>query len=188
MVPEAPAHDLAPYLPLVGIGKGLAEIYLSRPNHTVIGSVRDETTPDVAGLRSFPKAAGTELLLVHIDSASKSDPGRALEKVRAAGITHIDVVIANAGGYPPPVPLDAVAREDLLSCFEVNAAAPLLLFQTLAPLLKKAKEAKWVVISTSAGSIGFIGVIGSHILPAYGASKAALNWITQYVDHIQPST
>lgn len=100
-------------------------------------------------------------------------------KIQSAGIEHIDVVIANAGGYPPVVPLDSVGRKDLLGCFEVNAAAPLLLFQTLKPLLQKSGAPKWIVISTSAGSVGYIGVIGSHILPAYGASKAALNWLTQ---------
>lgn len=99
--------------------------------------------------------------------------------IQGAGIDHIDVGIANAGGYPTPVPLDSVERKDLMSCFEVNAAAPLLLFQTFKPLLQKAASPKWIVVSTSAGSIGYIGVIGSHILPAYGASKAALNWLTQ---------
>lgn len=157
----------------------MARLYLSRPNHIVIGSVRDETTAEVAGLKSFTKANGTTLLLVHIDSASLDDPKKALAKIQDAGINHIDVVIANAGGYPPVVPLDSVERKDLMSCFEVNAAAPLLLFQTFKPLLQKASAPKWIVISTSAGSIGYIGVIGAHILPAYGASKAALNWLTQ---------
>lgn len=157
----------------------MARIYLSRPNHTVIGSVRDDTTAVVAELKSFALAENTKLLLVHIDSGSVDDPKKALAKIQDAGIGHIDVVIANAGGYPIPAALDSVSRDELASCFEVNAAAPLLLFQTLKPLLQKASAPKWIVISTSAGSIGYIGVIGSHILPAYGASKAALNWLTQ---------
>lgn len=157
----------------------MARIYLNRPNHTVIGSIRDDTTPEVAELKSSPTANGSKLLLVHIDSSSLDDPKKALAKIEQAGIDHIDVVIANAGGYPTPVPIDSVERKDLMSCFEVNAAAPLLLFQTFKPLLQKASSPKWIVISTSAGSINYIGVIGAHILPAYGASKAALNWLTQ---------
>lgn len=145
----------------------------------MIGSIRDDTTAEVAELKSFPTANGTKLLLVHIDSGSLDDPKKALTKIQQAGIDHIDVVIANAGGYPTPVALDSVERRDLMICFEVNAAAPLLLFQTFKPLLQKAREPKWIAISTTAGSVGYIGVIGSHILPAYGASKAALNWLTQ---------
>ncbi|KAI1398672.1 NAD(P)-binding protein [Hypoxylon fuscum] len=162
-----------------GIGASLARIYLGRPNHVVIGSIRDDTK--VAELKSFPTASGTYLLLVHIDSGSLDDPKEALAKIQQAGVDHIDVVIASAGGYPTPVPLDSVERKDLMSCFEVNAAAPLLLFQTFKPMLQKASAPKWIVISTSAASVGYIGVIGSHILPAYGASKAALNWLTQSI-------
>jgi NAD(P)-dependent dehydrogenase (short-subunit alcohol dehydrogenase family) len=157
----------------------LARTYLARPNHTVIGSVRDESTAAVAELKSFTTADNTKLLLVHIDSGSVDDPKKALAKIQDAGIDHIDVVIANAGGYPTPTPIDSVGREELVGCFETNAAAPMLLFQTFKPLLQKASEPKWIVISTSAGSIAYVGVIGSHILTAYGASKAALNWLTQ---------
>lgn len=169
------------YSTTAGIGKGLAQIYLSRPDCTVIGSVRDKTAPGVAELKAQAKANGTTLLLVHIDSTSTTDPASALAAVQDAGIKHIDVLIANAGGYPPVVPLETVGRGDLMSCFEVNAAAPLLLFQTFAPLLRAARAPKLAVISTQAGSIASVTQLGSHIMPAYGASKAALNWLIRYV-------
>ncbi|KAI0003942.1 NAD(P)-binding protein [Xylariaceae sp. FL0662B] len=168
-----------------GIGRAIAQIYLSRPNHIVIGSVRDEATQEVSELKSSQKGSDAKLLIVHIESTSIEDPKIALREIEAAGIDHIDVIIANAGGYPPVVPLDAVDRKDLMSCFEVNAAAPLLLFQTFGTLLRNAKSPKWVVISTTGGSIGYIGVIGSHIVPAYGASKAALNWFNQSIHFSQ---
>ncbi|OTA85286.1 hypothetical protein M434DRAFT_24414 [Hypoxylon sp. CO27-5] len=57
-----------------GIGLRMAEICLDRPNHIVIGSVRDDTTP--------------ALLLVHIESTSPEDPKTAAEVVQAAGIDH----------------------------------------------------------------------------------------------------
>ncbi|KAF2850046.1 aflatoxin biosynthesis ketoreductase nor-1 [Plenodomus tracheiphilus IPT5] len=170
---------------ITGVGKGigatLARTYLTRPNHTVIGSVRDESTAGVAELKSFATADNSKLLLVHIDSGSVDDPKKALTVVQGAGIEHVDVVIANAGGYSTPSPIDSVGREELIGCFETNAAAPMLLFQTFKPLLQKASAPKWIVMSTSAGSIGYIGVIGSHFLSAYGASKAALNWLTQAI-------
>ncbi|KAI1433778.1 NAD(P)-binding protein [Xylaria sp. CBS 124048] len=170
-------------IPGLGIGNTLTQIYLSRPNHIVIGSVRDEKSPELASLRSFPAAPNTKLIIVHIESASLSDPQKALSEIKAAGVDHIDVIIANAGGYPPVLPLETVSRQDLMSCFEVNAAAPVLLFQTFKDLLRRAKSPKWAVISTSAGSIGSMGIIGSHFLPAYGASRAALNWLTQSIHY-----
>lgn len=161
-----------------GIGRALAQIYLSRPNHIVIGSVRDSTTPEVAELKSSPTAGGTKLLLVHIESTSADDPKKALEEIQAAGIDRIDTVIANAGGSPPVVPLESVGTQDLITAYLTNAAGPLLLFQTLRPLLQKSKSPKWIVISSTGGSVGTIGKISSFITPAYGASKAALNWLT----------
>lgn len=157
----------------------MTEIYLSRPDHLVIGSLRDTSSPAADALKALPVAHGTRLLLVNLESKSTTDPAQALAAIQREGITHLDVVLANAGGYPEPGPLESVGREELVSCFEVNAAAPLLLFQTLRPLLKEAAAPKLAVVSTSAASIASMPQLGSHILPAYGASKAALNWLTQ---------
>ncbi|KAI1113129.1 NAD(P)-binding protein [Nemania sp. NC0429] len=164
-----------------GIGRALLEMYLARPDHTVIGSVRNQASAEQAGLGSVPTAENTKLFIVYIESTSPSDPAKALERVKSSGVDHIDVVIANAGGFPPATPLATVSRQELIGCFEINAAAPVLLFQTFRELLRRARSPQWISISTSAGSIGSIGVIGSHFLAAYGASKAALNWLTQTI-------
>ncbi|TVY46993.1 Norsolorinic acid ketoreductase [Lachnellula occidentalis] len=169
-----------------GIGKALAEHYLSKPNHTVIGSVRDDTTPSVAELKSFKPASGSSLLLVHIESTSPDDPAKALVAIEAAGVKHIDIVYANAGGSPPVLPMDDVPVKDLLSSFQTNAVGPFVLFQTLKPLLQKSKAPKWAAISSISGSIGMMGTLGTHITVAYGASKAALNWLTRAIHCSQP--
>jgi len=123
----------------------LAEHYLSKPNHTVIGSVRDSSTPSVAELKSTKPASGSKLLLVHIESTSPDDPKKALTNIEAAGIEHIDIVFANAGGSPPVVGVETVSSKDMISSFQINALGPLLLFQTLRPLLQKSKDPKWVL-------------------------------------------
>lgn len=162
-----------------GIGKGLAQLYLSRPNHTVIGSVRNLNTPEIIELELLPTAQNTKLLLVQIESTSADDPQKALTKIQDASIDHLDIVIANAGGTPPVVSLEVVEIKDLITAFHTNAGGPLLLFQTFRPLLQKSKEPKWVSIASNGGSIGDIGVMHSFIIPAYGMSKAALNWVTR---------
>jgi NAD(P)-dependent dehydrogenase (short-subunit alcohol dehydrogenase family) len=162
-----------------GIGRGFVEAYLTRPNHTVIGSIRDDASPEVAELRAFAPAEGSKLILIHIESKEPEDAVKAIKEVKAMGIRYIDVAIANAGGSPPIQSMDSVSASSMVDAFETNALGPLLLFQACKPLLKASKrKPKWVSISTGGGSIGLIGEIRSYIGPAYGASKAALNWLT----------
>ncbi|KAI1760085.1 NAD(P)-binding protein [Hypoxylon sp. FL1150] len=165
-----------------GIGNGFAKAYLSRPRHTVIGSIRESaaSAPGVEELKSFPAADGSKLLLVTIENTSPSDPQRALQVVKSHGIEHLDLVIANAGGSPlPTTPLDRVTAEEMTTTYQVNAVGPLMLFQACRPLLQKASSPKWVSISTGGGSISLMGKIRSWDGTSYAAAKAALNWLTR---------
>ncbi|KAI0189469.1 NAD(P)-binding protein [Astrocystis sublimbata] len=163
-----------------GIGKKMAEICLSRPNHVVIGSVRDDDTPSVAELRNFTPAEGSKLLLVHIESTSPEDPKKAAAEVEAAGITHVDTIIANAGASPFPVePIETVPNEHMIWAFQANAAGPLGLFQAFRHLLQKSKAPKWASISTKGSAVSLVGPMKSYIVTAYCTSKAAQNYITQ---------
>lgn len=163
-----------------GIGAKMAEMCLGRPNYIVIGSVRNDASPAVAELKNVPPAEGSKLLIVHIESTSAEDPKKAAAVVEAAGIDHLDTVIANAGGSPLPIlPLEEVPMADLVRDFQANAAGPLGLFQAFRPLLQKSRSPKWASISSPAGSIGLVGAMNSFILPGYAISKAAQNYMTQ---------
>ncbi|KAI1161703.1 NAD(P)-binding protein [Nemania serpens] len=149
-----------------GIGKGFAQAYLSRPNHIVIGTIRESaaSSPEVKGLESFPAADGSRLLLVRIESTSPTDAATALQTIRDAGINHLDIVIANAGGSPiPTTPLESVAFQEMTTTYQVNASP------------------KWASISTGGGSITLMGTIRSWDGSSYAAAKAALNWITRAI-------
>ncbi|GAW16748.1 hypothetical protein ANO14919_061850 [Xylariales sp. No.14919] len=167
-----------------GIGKGFAQAYLSRPNHTIIGTIRESaaSSPEVKELQSFPAAEGSKLLLVQIESASPTDAATALQTVKDAGIDHLDIVIANAGGSPiPTTPLESVGFQEMTTTYQVNAVGPLMLFQACRPLLQKAQSPKWASISTGGGSITLMGTIRSWDGSSYAAAKAALNWITRAI-------
>lgn len=158
----------------------MAQICLDRPNHIVIGSVRDESAPGVAELKKKTPAEGSKLHLVHIESTSPEDPKKAAAAVEAAGIDHVDIIIANAGANPFPVlPIETIPNEDLVWAFQTNAAGPLGLFQAFRHLLKKSKSPKWASITSNGGSISLIGPMKSYIVTAYGMSKAAQNFMTQ---------
>ncbi|KAI1120198.1 aflatoxin biosynthesis ketoreductase nor-1 [Nemania abortiva] len=162
-----------------GIGKALAAAYLARPNHTVIGSIRDTSAADqVEELTRSSVAENSKLMLVTIENTAPGDPQQALEEMRAAGIDHLDIVISNAGGGSPPLaPLNTVDADEMLEAYHTNAVGPLRLFQAFKPLLQKSKSPKWIWQSSIGGSIGSMSETSSWIAPSYGASRAASNWI-----------
>jgi NAD(P)-dependent dehydrogenase (short-subunit alcohol dehydrogenase family) len=131
----------------------------------------------VKELNSLRAAQGSQLLLVSIESTSRSDPVKAVEQVRAAGIDRVDIVIANAGISHPPTPLESVDPESFVEAFNINTVGTIVLFQAVSGLLAQSSAPKWVSVSSRVGSVGdavdFFSFAGS-----YGISKAAQNWFT----------
>lgn len=156
----------------------MVETFLLRPKHTVIASVRDTVADYVKELEALPKADGSRLQLVKIESSNSGDPAAATKDL--TDIDHIDVVVANAGGAGEKgiIPLDVVSPEIVTDVFTVNALGPLALYQAVKPLLEKSQAPKWVSVTSAAGSIGRLEVYRAYIAPAYGIAKAGLNWIT----------
>jgi NAD(P)-dependent dehydrogenase (short-subunit alcohol dehydrogenase family) len=165
--------------PPSGIGAGLLRSYLLRPNHLVIGSVRDASSPSYSNLENLPTGANSCLHLVSLESTVESDAASAVaSSQQALGIDHIDIVIANAGVNPPVVAPELTKAEDMLSTYKVNAVGPMWLYQATRELLAKAQKPIWITISSSAGSVTKLEEFGITKLLAYGASKTAVNWLT----------
>jgi norsolorinic acid ketoreductase len=55
-----------------GIGKGLLEIYLLKPDHLVIAANRDPEHPTSKALAKLPTADGTSLLVVKLDATVRT--------------------------------------------------------------------------------------------------------------------
>jgi norsolorinic acid ketoreductase len=66
--------------------------------------------------------------------------------------------------------------------FEVNTLGPIKLFQASYPLLKESPKPKFVLISSSLGSIGAIVPVPNL---SYGVSKVAANFFVKkiQIDH-----
>jgi norsolorinic acid ketoreductase len=170
-------------LPLyIGLGRALVEAYLSRPDTIVVAAVRNPSHPTSKTLRELPKASSSSLIIVKIDNASETDAAAAVSELRTAhNLTSIDVVIANAGIATVFPRVEEAQTSDLLEHFRVNAIGGVVLFRAVLPLLKQSqKAAKFIAMSTSAGTIG-----GQDDIPvanaAYGPSKAALNWLVKKI-------
>ncbi|CAD6584064.1 MAG: hypothetical protein CYPHOPRED_002599 [Cyphobasidiales sp. Tagirdzhanova-0007] len=81
-----------------GVGRGLVETLLARPNTTVIAAVRNTTNSSSRELSTLKCESGSRCILVKIDAEVDSDPAVAVSKLREEhGITCLDVVLANAG-------------------------------------------------------------------------------------------
>ena len=68
---------------------------------------------------------------------------------------------------------------------QVNTNGPLVLFQATYALLRASAEPKFIVISSAVGSI----TLGANLpfnIYAYGASKAAVNWVARKLHHDFP--
>jgi len=167
-----------------GLGLGLAETFLARPNTILIAGIRNPSNSEsVASLKALPLGDSSKLIIIKIDSLSETDAAVAVKQIQTEhGITTLDVVIANSGISNHVGPLLTTPISEMRSHFEVNTIGPLALFQATAPLLEAA-EGKFFVMSSAAGSIG-------DMLPmpvtAYGASKAAVNFIVRKIHFEHP--
>ncbi|KAF2805676.1 NAD(P)-binding protein [Mytilinidion resinicola] len=158
-----------------GIGHALTAEYLSRPHTTLIAAVRDPKANSKA-LETLPKGTGSTLLTVKIDSLSPTDAKAAIAALPPS-FPHIDLVIANAGVTVFNPVLD-ITVDEYLYHQNINVLGPLLLFQATWPLLQKSAAPKFIVISSSLGSVK-AGPEWGMPSGAYGASKASINYLTR---------
>ncbi|KAK7990161.1 hypothetical protein PG989_010476 [Apiospora arundinis] len=169
-----------------GIGLGLVKALLARPRTTVVATVRNDAT--AADLRQelaqTVVAEDSKAEVIVLDLSTAPTPEQVLQALPLATVDRIDVLINNAGRMVPMIPVADVAAADLRDAFETNAIAPLALFQALQPRLTTTPPAKVIMVSSSVGCITEQEAPGG----AYGASKAALNWITRALHNENAAT
>jgi NAD(P)-dependent dehydrogenase (short-subunit alcohol dehydrogenase family) len=143
-----------------GIGKACVEALLAR-GAAVIGL---DINPAIADVFKRPDYLG-----LRCDVTNEAELSDALEAgVRAFG--GLDIIVLNAGVFPPGTPIAALKLADWDRVMRVNLDANLSLLREAYPLLKAAPRG------------GRVGIVASKNVPApgpgaaaYSASKAALN-------------
>lgn len=149
-----------------GIGKACVAALISR-GAAVIGLDRSASVGALHRRKDY--------LGLTCDVTSESEIKRALEEgVRAFG--GLDVLVLNAGIFPPSAPVSTLSNESWRTTMSVNLDANLVLLRETHPLLKLSPGGARVVI------------IGSKNVPApgpgaaaYSASKAALQQLARVV-------
>ncbi|KAI0888788.1 norsolorinic acid reductase-like protein [Annulohypoxylon maeteangense] len=133
-----------------GIGKGLLELYLAKPNHTIIAANRDIKHPSSKALETLPKAEGTSLIIVQNNVTVSTDAADMVKHLASRGIDHLDIVIANAGVANLWCKVSEVTAEDFQKHVIPNIYGFIWLYQATLPLLKKSPNALWVTIGSGA--------------------------------------
>ena len=134
-----------------GLGKGLLEFYLAKPDHTIIAANRDPAVPASRTLSEIPTAKGTKLIVVKSDATQEGDAFAAVKKLEKQGIDHLDVVIANAGVAMAFPLVKDVKTSDIQAHIVPNVFGVVWLYQATRSLLEKAEQPKFVTMGSSAG-------------------------------------
>lgn len=158
-----------------GIGKGILELYLKKPDHTIIAANRDPSHTSSLALADLPKAEGTKLHVIKIDALSPTDPAAGVETLAAKGITHIDILIANAGIALSWPKVTEVKVADIQKHVDVNIYGFIYLYQAFRPLLKDAQAPKWVTIGSSSAFLT-VSLINLFVLPITSANVIHSKW------------
>jgi NAD(P)-dependent dehydrogenase (short-subunit alcohol dehydrogenase family) len=133
-----------------GIGRGIFELYVAKPNHIVIAANRNPSHPDSQELLALPAGEGTTVKLVQLDATKDGEAKQAAETLLADGIDHIDILIMNAGIALAWPTLDDVTIDEIKVHMETNVYGYVRVYQGLVALLKAAKDPKLVTIGSSA--------------------------------------
>lgn len=151
-----------------GLGRGFVQRYLAQPGNTVIAGVRDLESQNSKALCELPKAEGSRLLVVKIDSDVDTDPAEAVRTMEKEGVEALDVVVANAGICQVHPAVSGVTSADLHKHITTNVLGVLWLYQAMLPILLKSSNPKWVTMGSGAGSIQ----VRSLNLKQYGKTAA----------------
>jgi len=163
-----------------GIGRGLVEHYVSRPDTIVIAGVRTPGSEQADTLVRLPAGKGSKLILAKIDATSDSDVLQAMSELdQRHNIQHLDIVIANAGIFTPTAhqKMGNMNLSDLQSHIDVNAYSVVRLFQGVWPLLSKSLKPVFLLNSAGAGTLGGMKSFAHFPLNSYAASKVLANFV-----------
>jgi len=151
-----------------GIGEGIALAYAEAGAHVVCAArSRDAIEATAEGVRS----RGRRALAMPCDVMERAQL-EALVQAALAEFGRIDVLVNNAGGWPPK-PALRTSEKDFEAAFRFNVTSAFLLTRFAAPALAERGEGAIVNISSAAGRLAQPG------FAAYGTAKAALSFLTR---------
>lgn len=126
----------------------------------MVAAVRDPSHPTAQALSSLPKGAGSRVLAAQYDAGVRDSPAALVQELQSAhGISHVDIVVANAAILKDfPLVKDA-KYEDLVEHYQVNVLGVVALYQATRDLLHKSTREglpQFVIMGSGAGALGYV--------------------------------
>ncbi|KAI0325661.1 NAD-P-binding protein [Cubamyces sp. BRFM 1775] len=159
-----------------GIGYELVRQLVSSPDNLVVAACR--SPEKAAALQALKGTSKGTLHIVQLDVGDFDSIRASFGQVEPIlGGIGLDYLINNAGVALIDTPFD-LDPEVLVNTFRINAVGPALVSQVYLPLIEKSNRKVILHVSSTAGSIGSIDLIGATgKYPTYAMSKAALNML-----------
>ncbi|KAG9522965.1 NAD(P)-binding protein, partial [Aureobasidium melanogenum] len=146
-----------------GLGLALTTTLALRPSTVVFACVRSFTPDTTETLTSLPVGHDSYVAPILIDATVPLHSKLAVETItHTHGYDHVDVVVANSG---------------ISDCYSTAVETPLEALRT---------HFEFVAMSTGVASMSEMEVMQSMPVTAYGASKAALNYIVRKIHFENP--
>jgi 3-oxoacyl-[acyl-carrier protein] reductase len=160
-----------------GIGRATALALASAGAYVLVHYGKSQKDADtlVSGIRGNGGRADS----VASDVAAPEAPAELAAKVRSIVGDRLDIVVANAG-ISKAARIEDHTLQDFDNLFATNVRAPFFLLQQLLPILG---EGSSVIVTTSLAarvSPGSPGQAGAPSLPAYAATKGALETLVKH--------
>jgi 3-oxoacyl-[acyl-carrier protein] reductase len=155
-----------------GIGRACALALAQAGAQVVVhyASGKDEAEAVVGEIRN----SGGRAEAISSDLGAPDGPHQLAKQVRAIVGDRLDILVANAG-VSKAASIEETTIEDFDRLFAINVRAPFFLVQQLLPILGNGSSI--VFLSSLAGH----AVVGS--LPAYGATKGAVDTLVKHFAH-----
>jgi len=152
-----------------GIGRAIALAYAEAGAHVVCAA---RTVADIEATAAAVRERGRRGLAVRCD-VTRSEELEALVVATAAEFERLDLLVNNAGGWPPRTALETSER-NLEAAFRFNVTQAFQLSKLCVPLMVGTAGAGAIVnVSSRAG-----GLVQPSFV-AYGTAKMALNFMTR---------
>ncbi len=161
---------------ITGVGSGIGREtcnYVLSNGHSVIGVLRKKEQAE--SLIQESKSLSGKLTLLFADLSELNFANDFSSFLVENKFQHIDVLI-NVAGVLSPMELDEFDLPKIERVMNVNFIAPALLIKVLKPFMVKSENANIINITSMSGFQGSVRFPG---LAIYGASKAALNSLTE---------
>jgi len=155
-----------------GIGQGCALALAEMGAHVVCAA---RTPREIEATATQATALGTRAIAVPCDVTDLPQLEDVVRRT-VAEFGRIDVVVNNAGGWPPQPALE-MPVETFEGAFRFNVTSAFRLSQLAIPCMLKSGGGSIVNISSAAGRYAVPGFVG------YGTAKAALAFMTRLLGH-----